>query len=130
MRHFIYALPLRVLVLTSVFGYRTHPVTGKYAFHSGIDLRANYDTVYTITPGQISIGYRALLGIYVTVSDGCLICTYGHLSQVLAAGYVRAGTPIAISGATGRVTGPHLHLSIRYKSRPLDPLIFLYQLTQ
>lgn len=124
-------MPLKLLILTSGYGYRIHPVTGKYAFHSGIDLKANYDTVYTITSGKAHVGYNALLGIYLTVSDSLLSCTYGHLSQVLAGnGYVRAGTPIAITGATGRVTGPHLHLSVSCQGRPINPLTFLYQLTQ
>ncbi|HEY4196250.1 MAG TPA: M23 family metallopeptidase [Mucilaginibacter sp.] len=123
-------LPLKILILTSLYGYRLHPVTGQYQFHNGIDLRANYDTVYAIAPGIAKANYDYLLGIYITVSDTALSCTYGHLSQILACGYVPAGTPIAITGATGRVTGPHLHFSIRYRGKPLDPLKFLYQLTQ
>ena len=131
MKSILYALPLKLLILTSGYGYRIHPVTGKYAFHCGIDLRANYDTVYAITSGTLNVSYNTLLGIYETVSDSSLCCTYGHLSQVLAGnGYVRAGTPIAITGATGRVTGPHLHLSVSYQGRPINPLTFLYQLTQ
>lgn len=130
MKKFFYALPLKVLILTSGYGYRLHPVTGKYAFHSGIDLRANYDTVYAIASGTLNVGYSGVLGIYETVNDSSLCCIYGHLSQVLAGnGYVRAGTPIAITGASGRVTGPHLHLSISYQRHPINPLIFLYQLT-
>jgi murein DD-endopeptidase MepM/ murein hydrolase activator NlpD len=126
----VLTLPLHYLVLTSACGYRLHPVTNQYKFHSGIDLRARHDTVFAITGGEAIIGYNNLLGIYLKISDGHLLCTYGHLSNVLIGQQnVASGTPIAISGATGRVTGEHLHLSISYDGHRLDPLKFLYQLT-
>lgn len=120
-------LPLKFLLLTSVYGYRVHPVTGKYAFHNGIDLRARHDTVFSVTSGTLRVSYNCLLGIYINVSNSGFVITYGHLSQALRTGpFVEAGTAIAITGSTGRVTGEHLHLSISYNGQPLDPLKFLY----
>jgi murein DD-endopeptidase MepM/ murein hydrolase activator NlpD len=121
-------LPLRQVQLTSGFGYRIHPVTGKYAFHSGIDLRARSDTVFAVLPGHVgAVSYDPLLGIYIRLDHGALQSSYGHLSQVLVlpGDSVLAGTPIAISGATGRVTAEHLHFSIRLHGQPIDPLEFL-----
>jgi len=121
-------LPLRHLHLNSAYGYRVHPVTRQFTFHNGVDLYARQDTVFAMMDGSAAIGYNALLGIYIKISDEKLVCVYGHLSAILiGAGPVACGQPIAISGATGRVTGEHLHLSISYDSKPLDPLKFLYQ---
>lgn len=123
-------LPLKHLHLNSAYGCRVHPITKQYKFHSGIDLSARQDTIFAIMDGSASIGYNDRLGIYIKIGDGRLACTYGHLSTVLiGAGPVTCGQAIAITGATGRVTGEHLHFSISYNGRPLDPLTFLYQIT-
>ena len=124
----LFCLPLKHLMLTSSYGYRVHPVTGKYAFHSGIDLRAHRDTVFAITNGFAAVAYDQLLGLNVKISDSTFCFIYGHLSQVFGSGPVLAGTPIGITGATGRVTGEHLHLSIKYQGLYLDPAEFLYEL--
>lgn len=123
-------LPLKHLQLSSPFGYRVHPVTNRYKFHYGIDLHARHDTVFAITGGKATIGYNEFLGITISVTDEKLRCTYGHLSYLLIGNEeISAGTPLAITGATGRVTGEHLHLSISYNGQPVDPLKFLYQIT-
>jgi len=127
--YFLFCLPLHHLSSTSAYGFRIHPITRQYRFHNGIDLRASRDTVFAISDGNAQIGYDDLLGVYIKIKDEKLVCTYGHLSAILiGAGPVTSGQPIAITGATGRVTGEHLHLSISYDGRPLDPLKFLYQL--
>lgn len=123
-------LPLKHLHLNSAYGYRVHPITKQFTFHKGIDLQGRHDTVYAVSDGDTQVGYDNLLGIYIKISDGHLVCTYGHLSTILiGAGPVTAGQPIAVTGATGRVTGEHLHLGISYDDRPLDPIKFLYQST-
>jgi len=122
------SLPLKNLKVTSSFGYRIHPITGKYCFHNGVDLRAHRDTVYTAIAGRIvSIGYNSLIGIFIKTENGPLSAIYGHLSRCLVAvgDSLRDGIPIAITGATGTVTGEHLHFSIRYYHRYINPLTFL-----
>ena len=122
-------LPLKHLSITSGFGYRIHPITKQNQFHNGIDLKARSDTVFAIANGVASIGYNELIGLYVKITDGQFSCVYGHLSQFLVSNsLVTAGTPIAITGATGRVTGEHLHLTLKYRGDYLDPLKFLYEL--
>ena len=123
--------PLRHLVITSPFGYRTDPFTRKRAFHSGIDLRANYEPAYAITYGEvIHVGYDNRSGNYVTIRHGSLTLGYCHLSQSLVTkgSHVNPGTPIAITGNSGsRSTGPHLHLTLKdtKKGRAIDPSILL-----
>jgi murein DD-endopeptidase MepM/ murein hydrolase activator NlpD len=128
---FLACLPLRQVHLTSGYGYRLHPVTGKYSFHSGIDLRARSDTVFAILPGHVSgIHVDPFLGLYIRLDHGEFQSTYGHLSQllVLPGDSVLAGSPIAITGCSGRVTGEHLHFSIRFSGRYVNPLAFLKNL--
>ena len=111
------ASPLRTLVITSPYGYRIDPFTRKRAFHSGIDLRANYEPAYAITYGEvICVGYDKRSGNYVTIRHGSLTLSYCHLSQSLVTKgtQVRPGTPIGITGNSGsRSTGPHLHLTLK-----------------
>lgn len=123
-----FCLPLRHLSQTSGFGNRVHPLTGKYNFHAGIDLRARRDTVFAVLAGRVkAAGFDRLLGIYIGLNHGEFQSSYGHLSQllVLPGETVAAGDAIAISGATGRVTGPHLHFSVQFRHRNIDPLRFL-----
>ena len=109
--------PLRTLVVTSPYGYRTDPFTRKRAFHSGIDLRANYEPAYAITYGEvIHVGYDNRSGLFVTIRHGSITLSYCHLSQSLVTKgtQVRPGTPIGITGNSGsRSTGPHLHLTLK-----------------
>ena len=123
--------PLRNIVITSPFGYRTDPFTRKRAFHSGIDLRANYEPTYAITYGEvIHVGFDNRSGLFVTIRHGSITLSYCHLSQSLVTKgtHVRPGTPIAITGNSGsRSTGPHLHLTLKdtKKGRAIDPSILL-----
>jgi murein DD-endopeptidase MepM/ murein hydrolase activator NlpD len=119
------ALPLKHLQVTSAFGNRLHPITLTYRHHNGVDLKASYDTVYAIIDGRLTTNYDGKLGVYITLTNGPFIITYGHLSQVLTADSVSAGEAIAISGETGMVTGPHLHFAVQFKHRYIDPLAFL-----
>lgn len=126
---FFARLPLNHISLTSPFGYRTHPVTGeKRKFHSGVDLASHQDTVYSILHGVVEkSGYSKLLGNYVQVNHGEYISIYGHLSTrfVLANDLVKAGSSLGITGSTGRVTGEHLHFTVKHNNKYISPLLFL-----
>jgi murein DD-endopeptidase MepM/ murein hydrolase activator NlpD len=129
----IVCLPLKQIQLTSGFGYRLHPVTGQYKFHSGIDLRAHRDTVFAVLDGVVSsVAYNSILGVYIKLEHGEFQSSYGHLSEVfvLPGNTVRAGHFLAITGATGRVTGEHLHFGIQFQHQNINPLEFLFRLNQ
>lgn len=129
-----FCLPLHHLKLTSNFGYRIHPLSGRWAFHSGIDLSARSDTVFCILDGVVRYtGYNARIGIYIKVDHGGnLQSVYGHLSVpwVCKADTLYAGQPIGMTGKTGWVTGEHLHFSILSNNRHLNPLTFLKALVR
>lgn len=126
-----FSLPLKHLDLTSGYGYRIHPVTGKPAFHAGVDLRAHHDTVYAIADGMVAAtGYQTFLGLYIRLDHNGIQTVYGHLSRIFitTGDTVYSGEAIAISGSTGRVTGGHLHFSVLFQNNPVDPVKFLYHL--
>jgi murein DD-endopeptidase MepM/ murein hydrolase activator NlpD len=122
--------PLKRLRQTSGYGWRIHPITGKLQFHRGIDLAAHHDTVFSMMNGVVTkIGNDPLIGNFIVIAHpGDVQSLYGHLSviAVLPEEQVTVGQPIGITGATGRVTGEHLHFSIKYHGRELSPLAFLY----
>ena len=106
------SLPIDSMVITSHYGKRKDPFTGKIANHRGIDLKGNNDYVYSIMPGMVvKTGKNKGLGNYVEVRHGDFTSIYGHLYSVLvnAKQAVEAGQTIGISGSTGRSTGEHLH---------------------
>ena len=123
------ASPLKHLKQTSGFGWRIHPITGKFLFHRGVDLAARNDTVFSIMNGVVTkIGNNPVIGNYILITHPDDVqSVYGHLSAiaVLPDDQVTAGQPIGITGATGRVTGEHLHFSIKYYGHELSPLAFL-----
>jgi murein DD-endopeptidase MepM/ murein hydrolase activator NlpD len=105
-----------------------NPVTGRFGFHAGIDLRARQDTVFAVMPGRVEfVGYDPLTGVHIRLCSGDFTFLYGHLSQVfvLAGDSVEACTPLGVSGHSGRVTGEHLHFSVSYRLVPVNPLHFL-----
>lgn len=123
------SLPLRHLRLTSGFGWRIHPVTGCYRFHAGVDLAAHHDSVFSILAGTVSaVGFHRLIGNYIIIYHGNGIeSLYGHLSviAVLPGERVVTGQPVGITGASGRVTGEHLHFAVKYSRTDVPPLALL-----
>lgn len=129
--HYRSSLPLINLRVTSGYGYRVHPVTKKNDLHRGIDFAARCDPVLNILDGTVTdTGYNPILGKYVRISHGDFQSIYGHLSQILVipGEPATAGQVIGVTGVTGRVTGEHLHFSIRFKNKYINPLHFLKSL--
>ncbi len=126
------SLPLKTITITDEYGKRQHPVTGKYHKHNGIDLRAKYDTVYSMLPGVITKqGENKKNGKYIKVKSNDFECIYTHLSEIFTKKKqkINAGDKIAISGNTGRTTGPHLHLSVKYKRKYVNPKTIINYIT-
>lgn len=126
-------MPLSNLLLTSSFGWRRHPVTGKLDFHKGVDLSARSEPVYCILTGiVIETGFNPLLGNFIRIDHGAVQSIYGHLSFIM----VRQGQAvdvakvIAVTGSSGRATGEHLHFSIKTAGNYIHPLHFLHELTK
>lgn len=113
--------------VTSPFGGRISPISGKWEGHSGVDIGAPYGTPIlassdgvVITAGFNTGGY----GNYVVIDHGGGIYTlYGHASSlsVSSGQVVSAGQQIANVGSTGWSTGPHLHFEVRVNGSCVDP---------
>lgn len=126
-----WSLPLENLKITSGYGYRIHPVTKQQDFHKGVDLAARCDPVLSVLAGTVSeTGFNPVLGKYVRIGHGEFQSIYGHLSYILVCkgDTVDAKQPIAITGTTGRVTGEHLHFSIKFRDNHINPLLFLWHM--
>lgn len=116
--------------ITSNFGTRKDPFTGKPKKHRGIDFAGKIGTeLMAVAPGRVvSAGERVGYGTTVEIDHGLGFTTlYAHLSQILVSrgDWVRPGTVIGLAGSSGRSTGPHLHYEIRYKGAPFDPTKFI-----
>jgi murein DD-endopeptidase MepM/ murein hydrolase activator NlpD len=123
------SLPLDAVVVTSPFGLRSDPITGRPSMHRGVDLRANGDVVRAMMEGTVErTGYERLGGKFVVIAHGDYAVTYCHLRSVAVkrGDRVLAGDAVAISGNSGaRTTGPHLHLKLTRKGKAVDPLVLL-----
>lgn len=121
--------PLDAMHVTSPFGPRENPVTGAQQNHSGVDLRAAIGTTtYAVVDAQVTaVGEDDVSGRYVVLTDkDGHRYSYAHLDAPLVSkgAQVRAGDPIALTGNTGRSTGPHLHWGVRPKQGEpfIDPM--------
>lgn len=122
--------PVEKMRITSNFGTRNDPFTGKPSKHRGIDFAGKIGTeLMAVAPGRVvSAGERVGYGTTVEIDHGLGFTTlYAHLSQITVArgDWVRPGTVVGLAGSTGRSTGPHLHYEIRYKGVPFDPVKFV-----
>lgn len=126
LEHFIFPIAGRRKI-TSLFGFRLHPIFGERAFHRGIDIKCRYNsTVRAIRNGKVTFaGMMGEYGNLVVIEHGDGYSSrYGHNSELLVrkGQYVKGGEPIAKSGSTGLTTGPHLHFEVWSRGRPENPL--------
>lgn len=124
--------PTRSKKLTSGFGYRKDPFTGRATFHAGIDIDGESgDTVFSAADGTVSdTGFDSRYGNFVTIDHlGGLQTVYMHLKRIDAkiGDVVVRGEKIGLLGSTGRSTGAHLHFQIIQKGEPVNPLKYLAQ---
>lgn len=124
----VFFLPLKSIVLNSQFGERFHPILDRMKFHSGVDLKANYEAVYAISDGYAkTVAYGSSEGNYIVLQHKSIESVYCHLAIVLVKQdeWVRGGTCIGISGNTGLSTGPHLHFGLKVDGKSVNPMYYL-----
>jgi murein DD-endopeptidase MepM/ murein hydrolase activator NlpD len=123
-------MPVEGGYYSSNYGYRLDPITGRSTFHTGVDIIASPGTVVMAAAGGVvsTVAFVPEYGNIVDVDhDNGLTSRYAHLSKSLVkvGDVVMKGQRIALVGATGRVTGPHLHFEVRENGIPLNPNKFL-----
>ncbi len=115
---------------SSNFGLRTDPFTGKSAMHEGVDYVVPAGTMIRASAGGMVVysDMHPQYGNMIEIDHGNQVITrYAHCSKLLVkvGQVVRRGKEIALSGSTGRSTGPHLHFEVRYKGMAQNPVRFL-----
>lgn len=116
--------------LTSAFGWRIHPLTGRRHFHQGLDIATQYGNKVTATGSGVVLeaGHWEYLGNLVIIDHGFGFTTrYGHLAsiRVKPGDRVKRYQVIGYVGNTGRSSAPHLHYEVRYFDKPLNPMNFI-----
>lgn len=112
--------------LSSYYGWRSSPFSGKRSYHSGIDMACPQGTpVYAALGGTVtSVGYNSVYGNFVIITHHSGYKTlYGHMSkQLVTRGKkVDTSTKIGLVGSTGLSTGPHLHFTVYKFGKTVNP---------
>ena len=118
--------PLKSIKVTSPYGYRRDPITGKQSWHNGLDLRAKNEPAYAMMDGIVEkVGYDNRSGNYVTLRHGNYHVSYCHLSSIIVrkGEYVYPGIIVGVTGNSGRSTGSHLHLTCKKDGKSINPAI-------
>lgn len=113
-------------IISSPFGVRTHPITGRPDFHTGVDFAAALGTpIGAAWPGVVvETGESQIYGKFVTLDHGGYQTRYCHCSAVpVRVGVrLRQGETLALVGNTGVSTGPHLHFELIIDGKAANPL--------
>jgi murein DD-endopeptidase MepM/ murein hydrolase activator NlpD len=117
--------------ISSRFGYRESPFTGRREFHRGLDI-ATHAGSPIIAPADGLVTYagsKGLMGNMVTIEHGFgMVTRYGHTQKMLkkTGERVKRGETIALVGNTGRSTGPHLHYEVRLNGVAVNPTNYFF----
>ncbi|MDA8138260.1 MAG: M23 family metallopeptidase [Desulfobacteraceae bacterium] len=116
--------------ISSEFGYRISPFTGRRELHKGMDI-ANREGTPIIAPADGVITFAdngGLMGNMISLDHGYgMLTRYGHLVKILKkkGDRVKRGEAMALMGTTGRSTGPHLHYEVRLNGIPVNPTNYI-----
>lgn len=118
--------------VTSRYGNRISPFTGRTQFHTGLDIAADFGTI-VVAPARgrvVSSSTNGALGRMIELDHGYGVRThFGHLMKALVkqGQTVERGLPIGEVGSTGRSTGPHLHYGVEVNGRTVDPTNYIFE---
>ena len=122
--------PVKNGFLSSRFGYRQDPFTGKNSFHSGLDFTARAGSqIHSVAAGVVNwAGRHPEYGNMVEINHGFgFVTRYAHnQSNLVKAGdVIKKGQVVALVGSTGRSTGNHLHFEVYKNGRVVDPATYV-----
>jgi murein DD-endopeptidase MepM/ murein hydrolase activator NlpD len=123
-------MPVEAPYNASSFGKRIDPFTGQWAMHEGIDFLADAGSNVVAAAGGVVqfAGFHPQYGFMIDIDHGNdLVTRYAHLSKLLVkeGDMVLRGRKMALSGNTGRSTGPHVHFEVRFRGSAQNPAKFL-----
>lgn len=122
--------PLQEGWISSGYGYRTDPMSGRKSFHDGIDFAGKRNAqVLAVAAGVVTwSGPHSGYGTMVEVTHGSgYVTRYAHNRENLVevGDRVEQGQPIALLGSTGRSTGPHVHFEVMHAGKTVNPWKFI-----
>lgn len=128
----ISGFPIKQGYISSRYGSRRDPFTGKTSSHTGVDIAVEEGAkVYATANGIVSYaGEKGAYGYLVEIKhDDGYVTSYSHCKQIFVkkGDLAQKGAVIALSGNTGRSTGPHLHYEVSLNGKTLDPSSFIYR---
>lgn len=117
-------------VISSNYGMRTHPITGVYKLHTGVDIRAPLGATFIAANDGIvtKASYNGAYGNMVIIDHGGGVSTlYAHGSEILVqvGQTVKRGEPVLKVGSTGYSTGPHAHFEVRLNGVVTNPMPYI-----
>ena len=117
-------------VISSNYGMRTHPITGVYKLHTGVDIRAPLGATFIAANDGIvtKASYNGAYGNMVIIDHGGGVSTlYAHGSEILVqvGQTVKRGEPVLKVGSTGYSTGPHAHFEVRLSGVVTNPMPYI-----
>ncbi len=129
---FLAGRPIRKGWMSSHFGHRTDPFTGRKAMHEGVDFAGKLGSeIVAVGSGVVTwSGERYGYGQMVEINHGSgYITRYAHnLENKIEVGdIVKKGQVIALMGSSGRSTGPHVHFEVYKHGRPVDPATYIHR---
>ncbi|MBO6656272.1 MAG: peptidoglycan DD-metalloendopeptidase family protein [Pseudomonadales bacterium] len=129
---FLAGRPVRKGWMSSRFGHRTDPITGKRAWHNGVDFagKEGADVISVAAGVVVYAGVRSGYGQMVEINHGSGYSTrYGHHKalKVKTGDIVRKGEVVGLMGSSGRSTGPHVHFEVFKNGRVVDPSTYIHR---
>lgn len=127
---YFFTTPANATEITSPYGWRVHPISGEWTFHTGVDLGyEDKSPIVAILPGTViyATKYGGYGNCVILEHDNKDYTLYAHASSIVCnyGDYVDAGQIIAYVGSTGYSTGPHLHLEWWHNGEYSNPISLL-----
>mgnify|MGYP000373703809 CR=1 FL=1 len=128
---FIAGRPIKKGWMSSRYGYRSDPFSGKRAWHGGVDFAGkNGSDIVAVASGVVTwSSSRYGYGNLVQINHGEVTTRYGHCNEILVkvGEVVKKGQVVARMGSTGRSTGPHVHFEVIKNNKTLNPEKYIYR---
>ena len=129
-KQFPHGWPVKDGWVSSKYGYRIDPFSGKRSFHTGVDIATKSGVpIHAVAAGVVTVSReKPGYGVMVEVNHGNgYVTRYAHAlaANVVTGDRVEKGDVVAVVGSTGRATGAHLHFEVLHDGKAVNPLKYI-----